>query len=428
LDKKESQIRLCSCHFTPNEMTKDGKRALWGTLPKGLNSIQAQLSPITPNAKSRGHISTLLSLGLSKDLLKPAPSPAALPVSMYMGQGAPTTAKASMTEIDRVSDASLFDASPTVRAGDLSGAQKQFRSLLVSTFDAQTTQVESKEQEIERLQKALVVKEQVVQGLLRDYQGLMADRERDRRFNLNELSRDAKMLPPTFLYMSIQRVELDPRLSMVMRTQTSLPDVKAFYHVWKVFMAFTGGALPVQVRPNAVVTGTSHYGVAEHQNFLFFVLFVLRTGPHSVMMVAALFDFDPDAALRWYATWLQAVCMILARWMPQPDLTLILRTSPPKFKKLYNGRLVGILDCTERRFQTPSDKRAQRATYSEYKSNNTVKYLLVMSPAGACIYVSPAFPGRISDPQICQACAAYGTEDPENLVLLVVEQDVDIDE
>jgi len=51
---------------------------------------------------------------------------------------------------------------------------------------------------------------------------------------------------------------------------------------------------------------------------------------------------------------------------------------------------------------------AQRATYSDYKSNNIMKYLVLISPAGATVYVSPGFPGRISDPQICYACATFG--------------------
>ena len=61
--------------------------------------------------------------------------------------------------------------------------------------------------------------------------------------------------------------------------------------------------------------------------------------------------------------------------------------------------------------QTASEKLTQRTTWSEYKSNNTVKYLVVISPSGATVYVSPAFPGRISDPQICHACATYSDAD-----------------
>ena len=69
--------------------------------------------------------------------------------------------------------------------------------------------------------------------------------------------------------------------------------------------------------------------------------------------------------------------------------------------------------------QIPSEKMAQRATWSEYKHNNTAKYLVVISPAGATVYVSPAFPGRISDPQICYACATYADlADGEDIEIL----------
>ena len=68
----------------------------------------------------------------------------------------------------------------------------------------------------------------------------------------------------------------------------------------------------------------------------------------------------------------------LARWFPQPDLDLIQRTSPPKFKKKFGSQLVGIIDCTECRMQISSEKMAQRATWSAYKHNNTVKYLIVI--------------------------------------------------
>ena len=91
------------------------------------------------------------------------------------------------------------------------------------------------------------------------------------------------------------------------------------------------------------------------------------------------------------------LALSLARMFPQPTEELIRRSSPPKFKKLYRSRLMGIIDCTEGKTQTPSEKQAQRALWSEYKSNNTVKYLIVQSPCGSTTYVSPAFPGRISN-------------------------------
>ena len=90
---------------------------------------------------------------------------------------------------------------------------------------------------------------------------------------------------------------------------------------------------------------------------------------------------------------------------------------PPALR--CSPRLIGIIDCTECRTQTPTEKLAQRALWSDYKSHNTVKYLVVLSPSGATIYVSPAFPGRISDPQICFACATYNEEDPSAIADII---------
>ena len=136
---------------------------------------------------------------------------------------------------------------------------------------------------------------------------------------------------------------------------------------------------------------------------------------------------DLSSCVRRYVTWLVNLALCLARLFPQPDADLIKRTSPPKWITLYGGRLVGILDCTECKMQTPFDKMAQRATFSAYKSNNTIKYLIIISPAGATVYCSPGFPGRISDPQICQACADFlgyeGSPDDNVLILEYEDQD-----
>lgn len=54
---------------------------------------------------------------------------------------------------------------------------------------------------------------------------------------------------------------------------------------------------------------------------------------------------------------------------------------------------------------------AQRATWSNYKHHNTIKYLVMTSGAGGCMYVSPGFPGRISDYQLTDMCMHFNTEE-----------------
>ena len=59
-----------------------------------------------------------------------------------------------------------------------------------------------------------------------------------------------------------------------------------------------------------------------------------------------------------------------------------------------------ILECTEIFIEKPSCFRAQSATYSSYKSHNTAKGLVGISPLGAVTFISDLFGGHASDRQI----------------------------
>ena len=63
-----------------------------------------------------------------------------------------------------------------------------------------------------------------------------------------------------------------------------------------------------------------------------------------------------------------------------------------------------IIDCTEIFIEMASTFRCQSATYSGYKSHNTAKGLIGISPAGAVTFVSDLYAGRSSDKQITKDC------------------------
>jgi len=92
-------------------------------------------------------------------------------------------------------------------------------------------------------------------------------------------------------------------------------------------------------------------------------------------------------------------------FFPRLNEDIILKTTPPNVAKKFKN-YGGSFDATEMRLQVASDHEpmCQRATWSQYKHGNTVKFLVLTSPAGAVVYVSPGFPGRISDPQLIDAC------------------------
>ena len=65
--------------------------------------------------------------------------------------------------------------------------------------------------------------------------------------------------------------------------------------------------------------------------------------------------------------------------------------------------LRAIIDCTEFHIEQPSRPASQRATYSQYKSANTFKLLVSVSPIMHFNFVSALYTGSISDKEIVQS-------------------------
>lgn len=95
------------------------------------------------------------------------------------------------------------------------------------------------------------------------------------------------------------------------------------------------------------------------------------------------------------------VAQKLSPFIHWPDKEDVLRTLPSLFKGTYKNTRV-IIDCTEVFIERPGNLTARAATWSNYKSNNTLKYLVGITPCGAISFVSRAFGGRTSDKVVTQ--------------------------
>lgn len=93
----------------------------------------------------------------------------------------------------------------------------------------------------------------------------------------------------------------------------------------------------------------------------------------------------------------------LIKW---PSKQAILKNMPKCFKPKYQ-RCRCIIDCTEIFINKPTNLTARAQTYSNYKSQNTVKYLVGMSPAGAITFLSEGWGGRVSDKQLTAESGFY---------------------
>ena len=128
-----------------------------------------------------------------------------------------------------------------------------------------------------------------------------------------------------------------------------------------------------------------------------------------VMMRLRLGLFERDLAHRFNVS-VMTVSRITRSWMRflRAEFEPLIQTPPSEILKLHMPNVfqqicpdtVMIVDCTEFQMEKPSSLNAQSACYSSYKSTNTMKALLGITPSGVVSFVSELFPGSTSDKEI----------------------------
>ena len=113
------------------------------------------------------------------------------------------------------------------------------------------------------------------------------------------------------------------------------------------------------------------------------------------------FEISISSVSRAFTTWINFCYLCLGSLPCWPDRTTIHNTMPVAFKELYPNT-TAIVDATEIRVNIPSSLLLQSQTYSNYKSTNTFKALIAISPAGHVTFVSSLYTGCISDTQLVE--------------------------
>ena len=134
----------------------------------------------------------------------------------------------------------------------------------------------------------------------------------------------------------------------------------------------------------------------SHEDQVLLTLIRLRQD-FQFAIIARLFQISEGLACKIFGDWIKLMATNLCSlvvWLPKETIKMC---APSSFKKAGYSDTTCIIDCAETFMQRPSNLKTRGETYSNYKSHNTVKYLVGIAPHGHIMFISRAYGGRASD-------------------------------
>ena len=149
---------------------------------------------------------------------------------------------------------------------------------------------------------------------------------------------------------------------------------------------------------NLVKDETKGCSTLPTEDHIMTVLMKLRLGLLHLDL-AERFGIALTAVSNIYRNWVPVLAKYLEHLIIWPERGVIHQNMPASFQKKFRD-CICIIDCTEIFIERPRNLTARTQTWSSYKHNNTCKFLVGISPAGAIIFLSHGWGGRVSDKQI----------------------------
>ena len=166
------------------------------------------------------------------------------------------------------------------------------------------------------------------------------------------------------------------------------------------FIFYTGVSRPIFLWIFSLICSSvniCHHGLSLHDHLLI-VLMKLRLA-FSNRYLSKKICISETVISRMIYKWIPKLASLLKPLIIWPERDVVRSNVPCCFKPQYS-KVISIIDCFEVFTQRASNKTPKAKTWSTYKKNNTIKFLVSITPAGAINFISTGWGGRISDKQI----------------------------
>lgn len=212
--------------------------------------------------------------------------------------------------------------------------------------------------------------------------------------DLKALEEDNRRLTSELHALEIQKSQLEI-------TESSLredPEKVCFYTGLPSFTVLFAIYQLIEVS----VTHTPQRCLGKFQEFIVFLMKLKWNFP--LQDLGYRFGVSDSTISRVFERWLHAAFWRLKGTIVWPSRDEICRTMPQAFYDSFGRKVAVIIDCFEIKIERPSSLQPRCETWSQYKSSNTAKYLIDISPQGVITFISEGWGGRTSDKHITENC------------------------
>lgn len=133
--------------------------------------------------------------------------------------------------------------------------------------------------------------------------------------------------------------------------------------------------------------------------------------------IAYLFGLHRTTIANTFKETLSVMYTQLLPYIRWPDRQSLRVSMPHQFVETFGNKVAVIIDCFEIFMERPSNLHAKAVTYSHYKHNNTMKYLIGITPNGQISFISKGWGGRTSDRHVTEESGFLNNLLPGDLVL-----------